>query len=176
MSVISVVMKARSRRYPINTPLTAPSSAPTDKRGGDHGGHRPGEHVEQVERTEVGEREHRSDRKVDAADDDDQRHAQRDEADFSGLARGIREARRRQEMVDGAAQRETDGQKENDRNGRLGPALGQDLAEEMVRPIAVSQPNQGIAHQRSVDSTKRKQAKRVPGGEPGTRIRETITS
>ncbi|MGY3646327.1 hypothetical protein ACVWW2_001618 [Bradyrhizobium sp. LM4.3] len=28
ISVISVVMKARSRRYPISTPLTAPSSAP----------------------------------------------------------------------------------------------------------------------------------------------------
>ncbi len=48
-----------------------------------------------------------------------------------------------------AAEREADDQQQDHRNGGLGPSLGQDLAEEMVRPVAVTQARQGLAHRPS---------------------------
>lgn len=120
-----------------------------EESGHHHRRHRPVQHVEQIERAEIRQREDRSDRQIDAADDDHQRHAEPDEADFAGLPRGVGKARRRQEMIDGAAQREADDQEQDHRNCGLGPTLGQDLAEEMIRPIAVTQARQGVAHRHS---------------------------
>ncbi len=52
-------------------------------------------------------------------------------------------------MVDGPAERETHDQQNDDRDGRLRPPLGQDFAEQMIRPIAVTQARQGVAHRHS---------------------------
>ncbi|WP_244625933.1 ATP-binding cassette domain-containing protein [Bradyrhizobium betae] len=54
--------------------------------------------------------EARADGQIDTADDDDQRKPERDETDLSGLPRGVGEARRRQEVVDGPAEREANDQ------------------------------------------------------------------
>ena len=62
------------------------------QRRDDHRRHRPVQDVEAEQRAEIAQREHRSDRKVDAADDDDERHAEHDEADLAGLPPGIGEA------------------------------------------------------------------------------------
>ena len=126
--------------------MTAPSSAPQTIVAASDCDDRPAQHVERVERAEVGQREHRSDREIDAADDHDQRLAERDEADLAGLPRGVGEARRREEVVDHAAQREADDQEDDDRDRGLGPTLGQDLAEQMIRPIAVTPAGEGFAH------------------------------
>ena len=72
--------------------------------GDDHGRHRPVQHVEAEQRAEIAQREHRADREVDAADDDDQRHAEHDEADLAGLPAGVGEAAGRQEAGDRAAE------------------------------------------------------------------------
>ena len=123
------------------------------EQGGDHHRRdRPAQHVEQIERAEIGQREDRADRQIDAADDDDQRQPERDEADLAGLARGVGEARRRQEVVDGPAEREADDQEQDDRDGGLGPSLGQDFAEQMIGPVAVTQARQGVAHRHSSDA------------------------
>ena len=47
-------------------------------------------------------------------------------------------------------QREADDQQHDHRDRGLGPALGQDLAEEMIGPVAISQASQSVAHQRPV--------------------------
>src|SRR5271168_2788127 len=51
-----------------------------DDGGGRDRDDRPAQNVERIERAEIREREHRSDRKVDAADDYDETLAERDEA------------------------------------------------------------------------------------------------
>ncbi len=86
-------MKARSLRYPIRKPLIAPRSAPNDNGGGSDRNDRPAQNVERIERAEIRQREHRSDRKVDAADDYDETLAERDEADLARLTGGVRQAR-----------------------------------------------------------------------------------
>ena len=64
--------------------------------------------MHQQERAEVGQGEHRSDRKVDAADNDYQPHSKADEADLSSLAGGVREARRRKKVLERAAKDKCD--------------------------------------------------------------------
>src|SRR5271166_230951 len=123
----------------------AEQRAEGDRCGGDRDD-RPGQYVERVERAEVGQREHRSDREIDPANDYDQRFTERDEADLARLTRGVRQARRGQEVVDHAAQCEADDQKDDDRYCGLGPTLGQDFAEQMIRPVAISPAGQGFAH------------------------------
>ena len=74
MSVISVVMKARSLQIADQDAIDgAEQRAADDGRRDRRAATGQFEHVERVERAEVGQREHRSDREVDAADDDDQR-------------------------------------------------------------------------------------------------------
>ena len=51
-----------------------------------------------------------------------------------------------QEAVERAAQPDHDDQQHDHRDRGFGPALGQDLAEQMVRPVAVSQANEGVLH------------------------------
>ena len=117
--------------------------------GDDHGRHRPVQHVEAEQRAEIAQREHRADRKVDAADDDDQRDAEHDKADFAGLPSGIGEAADRQEAGDRAAQQDGDDQQDDHRDRGFGPALGQDFAEQMIRPVAVSQTKKDVLHRQS---------------------------
>src|SRR5271170_4629339 len=69
-----------------------------EKRADDDGGggdrnDRPTQNVKRIERAEIRQREHRSDRKVDAADDYDETLAERDEADLARLTGGVRQAR-----------------------------------------------------------------------------------
>ena len=132
-------------------PLTAPSSAPQTTVAAIDRGDRPAEDVEAEERAEIGQREHRADRQIDAADDDDQRLAEHDEADLAGLPRRIGEARRRQEVVDHPAQGEADDQENDDRDGGLGPSFGQDFTEQMIRPVPVSPARQSFAHREPTD-------------------------
>ena len=80
--------------------MTAPSAAPHAIVATITAGTGQSEHVEAEQRAEVAQREHRADRKVDAADNDDQRHAEHDKADFAGLPSGIGEAADRQKAVD----------------------------------------------------------------------------
>ena len=120
-----------------------------DEGGDDHGRHRPVQHVEAEQRAEIAQREHRADRKVDAADDDDQRHAEHDKADLAGLPSGIGEAADRQEAGDRAAQQDGDDQQHDHRDRGFGPALGEDFAEQMIRPVAVSQTKKRVLHRSS---------------------------
>jgi hypothetical protein len=60
----------------------------------DYGDNRPAENIEGEQRAEVGQRKHRTDRQIDAADNDDERLAKRDKADFARLPRRVGEARR----------------------------------------------------------------------------------
>ena len=126
--------------------MIAPSSAPATIVAAAHRDDRPAQDVERVERAEVGQREHRSDREVDAAHDDDQRLAESDEPDLRRLPCGVGEARRRKEVVDRLAQREADDEEDDDGDRRLGPTLGEDLAKQMVRPIPVTPTSEGFAH------------------------------
>ena len=111
--------------------------------------HRPAEYIEGEEGAEVGQREHRAHRKVDAADDDHERHAERDESDLTSLPRRVGEARRRQEIVDRLAEPEADDQQDENRNGGFGPALREYFTKPMVGPIAVAQANNGFSHRKS---------------------------
>ena len=120
-----------------------------DERRDDHGRHRPVQHVEAEQRAEIAQREYRADREVDAADDDDQRDAEHDKTDFAGLAAGIGEAAGRQEARDRAAEQDRDDQEDDDRDRGFGPPLGQDFAEQMIRPVAVSQTKEDVLHRQS---------------------------
>src|SRR5271156_6330126 len=94
-----------------------------DDRGGGDRNDRPAQNVERIEGAEIRQRKHRSDRKVDAADDHDETLAEGDEADLARLTGGVRQARRRQEVVDRAAQRDADDHKDDDRDCGFGPTL-----------------------------------------------------
>ena len=67
------------------------------------------------------------------------------------------------------AEREADDQEQDHRDRGLGPSLGQDFAEQMVRPVAVSQASQGVAHRHS--GTLQDNARPRPGRDdrPGRR-------
>ena len=125
----------------------------TERRARDHGGggdrrNGPAENVQTIERAKIAQREHRADRQIDAADDDDQRHAEHDEADLAGLPRDVAQAADGKEARNSAAQRETDDEQYDDRDGRLGPALRQYLAEQMIGPEAISPAYQRFLHLR----------------------------
>ena len=115
------------------------------QRGHHRAGDRPLQHVHEVQRAEVRQREHRPHRQVDAADDHHQRHAEHDEADLAGLPAGVGQARRREEVRYRAGQSQRDTDQHDHRNGGLHPALGEDLAQHVVGPPAVAQPGQPVA-------------------------------
>ena len=59
-------------------------------------------------------------------------------------------------------EREADDQQDDDRDCGLGPALGQDLAEQMVGPVAVTPAGQGFAH-RCAEGIGRNESRARPG-------------
>ena len=111
-----------------------------ERQRGHHGaGDRPLQHVHEVQRAEIRQREDRADRQVDAADDHHERHAEHDEADLADLPAGVGQARRPKKVRDRAGQRQRDTDQHHHRNGGLDPALGEDLAQHVVGPPAVAQ-------------------------------------
>ena len=99
--------------------------------------------MHEVQRAEIRQRERRADRQVDAADDHDQRHAEHDENRFPRLRAGIRElaADRKSPSIALLSAKATTDQHDH-RYRRLGPALGENLAQHVVRPVAITEPDQ----------------------------------
>ena len=74
------------------------------ERGGDQRGHnrdpeRPAEIVAEIAHHHAGQRQHRADREVDAADQDDQSHADRHDAEHRDLIEDVQEVSQRQERL-----------------------------------------------------------------------------
>ena len=109
-------------------------------------GHWPLQDVHHHQRAKVGQGKDGADRQVNAAHNHHQCQAKHNKAHFTGLAQGVGHH-------DGGVKaghqlaRGDDHQRQQDHgNSGLGPALGQDLAKPVVRPVPVTQSGQGFAH------------------------------
>ena len=112
---------------------------------GCHGAcHRPLHHVHQKQRAEVGQGKHGADRQINAADDHHQRHAKHDKSDFASLAAGVRHVGGRKKIWQELRKPQGHQQQHGHGNCCLHPAFGQQLTQQMVRPIAVAPARQAI--------------------------------
>ena len=146
ISVISVVMKARSRRYPINRPLTAPSAAPHTSVATITAGTGQSRTLRQ-----------NSAQKSHSANIEPTERSMPPTMTTSAMpstTKPISPACRpvsarpatREEAGDRSAQQDGDDQEHDHRDRGLGPALGQDFAEQMIRPVAISQTKKRVLH------------------------------
>ena len=94
---------------------------------------------EGADRREAGEREDRADREVDAAAQHHDGEAGDDDGELAELAGGIGQRLRLEEAVDGAAEPGHRDDQRQERNGVVGPALGQDLADQVIGDEVVAQ-------------------------------------
>ena len=125
-------------------------------------GHLP--HVHHHQRAEVGQREHRAHRQVDAADDHHQRQAQHDEADLAGLAQGVGQRRRRVEVADQPARERAP------RSAAAAPEWrSRSSAWTGSRPASGRATSGSAAGSASRPATRARRRRRVPAG--GGRVR-----
>ncbi len=88
------------------------------------------------------EREDRADRKIDAAAQHDDGQAGHDDRELAELAGGIAERGRLEEAGDGGAEDRDGDDQRHERNRVVRPALGEDLADQMIGDVVVAQAQQ----------------------------------
>ena len=92
-------MKGDTRLKATSTPLSAPISEPTAQATATASGMLPTVAVHQHGATDSGQRDHRADREIDAAEDHHLGHADRGDADRRRLAQHVEDIGRLQEGV-----------------------------------------------------------------------------
>ena len=109
-------------------------------------GHRPFQDVHHHQRAKVGQGKDGADRQVDATHNHHQRQAKHDKAHFTGLAQSVSQHDGGVKAGHQLARGDDHQRQQNHGDSGLGPALGQDLAKPVVRPVPVTQTGQGFAH------------------------------
>jgi hypothetical protein len=124
----------------------------TGQHGGDEGD--PGRLLQDEKAAdggEIGEGEDRPHGEIDTAAQHDDGHARHDDRKLAELARGIAQRRRLEEAGNRGAEHGDRHDQGQERDGVVGPALGQDLADQMIGNVVVAQAQRPLAqgHRRS---------------------------